>query len=83
MINFKKSINTDVISLAEIGWTESRDDIQIKKYIKSFIQNNYEKKIDDDLALIILLIIDDLLVNMQSTEVQKPLAVKKRKETKK
>ena len=65
MINFKKTIDADVISLAEIGWTESRDDTEIIKYVKSFVQNNYERKIDDDLALIIVWIIDDLLSDMQ------------------
>ena len=65
MISFKKIVDADVISLAEIGWSESRDDDQIKKYIQSFIQNNYNKKIDDDMALIIYWLIDDLLSYMQ------------------
>jgi len=69
MISFKKIVDADVISLSEIGWSESRDDDQIKKYIKSFVQNNYDKKIDDDLALIIFYIIDDLLSDMQKKEV--------------
>ena len=65
MIDFKKSVDADVISLEEIGWTQSRDDNQIKKYVKSFVQNNYERKIDDDLSLIIVWIIDDLLSDIQ------------------
>ena len=60
----------DLLDLAEIGWTESRDDNQIKKYVKSFIQNNYERKIDDELALIIVFIIDDLLTELQRKEVK-------------
>jgi len=59
-----------LLDLAEIGWTESRDDNQIKKYVKSFIQNNYERKIDDELALIIVFIIDDLLTDIQRKEVK-------------
>lgn len=67
--NFRKYVDADLLDLAEIGWTESRDDNQIKKYVKSFIQNNYERKIDDELALIIVLIIDDLLTDIQRKEV--------------
>lgn len=82
MINFKKSIDADVISLAEIGWTESRDDDQIKKYVKSFVHNNYGKKIDDDLSLIIFLIIDDLLsdIDMQRKEKHNSLTINKKGE---
>jgi len=61
MINIKKLIDADTISLGEIGWTESRNDTQIKKYVKSFIANNYEKEVDDDLAFILVCIINDLL----------------------
>jgi len=68
--NFRKYIDADLLDLAEIGWTESRDDNQIKKYVKSFIQNNYERKIDDELALIIVFIIDDLLTDIQRKEVK-------------
>jgi len=50
MSTFKKAIDAGVISLAEIGWTESKDDVQIKKYVKSFIHNNYEREIDDELV---------------------------------
>jgi hypothetical protein len=68
--NFRKYVDADLINLAEIGWTESRDDNQIKKYVKSFVQNNYERKIDDELALIIVFIIDDLLTDIQRKEVK-------------
>ena len=68
--NFRKYVDADLINLAEIGWTESRDDDQIKKYVKSFIQQNYERKIDDELALIIVFIIDDLLTDIQRKEVK-------------
>ena len=68
--NFRKYVDADLLDLAEIGWTESRDDNQIKKYVKSFIQNNYERKIDDELALIIVFIIDDLLTDIQRKEVK-------------
>ena len=68
--NFRKYVDADLLDLAEIGWTESRDDNQIKKYVKSFIQNNYERKIDDELALIIVFIIDDLLTELQRKEVK-------------
>lgn len=68
--NFRKYVDADLIDLAEIGWTESRDDVQIKKYVKSFIQNNYERKIDNELALIIVFIIDDLLTDIQRKEVK-------------
>jgi DNA-directed RNA polymerase subunit E'/Rpb7 len=68
--NFRKYVDADLLDLAEIGWTESRDDNQIKKYVKSFIQNNYERKIDDELALIIVFIIDDLLTDIQQKEVK-------------
>ena len=68
--NFRKYVDADLINLDEIGWTASRDDIQIVKYVISFIQNNYERKIDDDLALIIVFIIDDLLTDIQRKEVK-------------
>lgn len=68
MINFKKMMEAETISLTEIGWTESREDNQIKKYVKSFIKKNYEKEIDDDLALIFVLIIDDLLSDFRKKE---------------
>lgn len=71
MTNLKLFIDADVISLTEIGRTESRNDIQIKKYVKTFVQNNYEKEIDDDLALIIVWIIDDLLSDMEKTKMSK------------
>lgn len=63
--DFRKYVDADLLDLAEIGWTESRDDNHIKKYVKSFIQNNYERKIDDELALIIVFIIGDLLIDIQ------------------
>ena len=61
MSTFKKAIDAGVISLAEIGWTEARNDVQIAKYITSFIKKNYGKKIDGELAVVIALIIGDLL----------------------
>ena len=67
--SFRKYVDADLIDLAEIGWTESRDDNQIKKYVKSFIQNNYKRKIDDELAIIIVFIIDDLLTDIQRKKV--------------
>ena len=69
-MDYKKYLDAKAIDLKEIGWTESRDDNQIKKYVKSFIQNNYERKIDDELALIIVFIIDDLLTDIQRKEVK-------------
>lgn len=67
-MNFKKSIDADVISLANIGWSDSRDDDEIIKYVKSFVQNNYDVDIIDELALLITLIIDDLLSDMQKNK---------------
>jgi len=64
-MNFKKLINAETISLTEIGWTEYRNDTQIKHYIKAFIKNNYERNIDDGIAVIILFILDDLLTSIE------------------
>lgn len=61
----KLFIDSDTIDLSELGWTESRDDDQIKKYVKSFIQNNYERKVDDEMSLIITWIIYDLLIDIE------------------
>jgi len=60
-MNERDFLNSKPIDLGEIGWTESRDDEQVITYVKSFIFNNYNRKIDDKLAVIIVEIIDDFI----------------------
>lgn len=56
---------------AYIGWTEARDDEQINRYTKKFVRDNYGRIIDDELAYILVFIIDDLLTDIQYNRAKK------------
>lgn len=62
---FKKCVNADTLDLDKLGWSSSRDDDEIRKYLKKFFLDNYGREIDDDMAFILVCIIDDLLVDIQ------------------
>jgi hypothetical protein len=72
--HFKMAVDAQPISMAEIGWTEHRDDNQIKRYIKQYIKKNYGYDITEDVALVFAMILWDV------AEDEKKLGVKKERE---
>lgn len=67
-MNFKRMIDAETLSLDDIGWSASRDDEQIKKYVKSWFKRNYDREIDDEMVFIIVFMIDDILTDLRKTD---------------
>ena len=67
----KLNISAEILELSAIGWSESRTDEEIIYYMKTFFKEQHDTIIDDDLALTIVWVIDDLLTYTPNDELLK------------